>query len=224
MLNQLYKVYSTLKKEYCVEDWWPVYDGREPFTEISVGAILTQNTNWNNVEKALKHLISKDLITLESIKNADKKIIEELVKPAGFYKRKSETIKEFADRVYGRKNIDRELLLSIKGIGKETADSILLYALNKPVFVIDAYAKRLFSRLGYISEDISYDNLQSFFHKNLEKDVTLFQEYHAGIVEHCKSICKKKPLCENCPLKDFCKYKKQEISPTSQIHKQQEGF
>ena len=210
MLTDLNEIFYTLKRHYQVENWWPIYDGKEPFTEISVGAILTQNTNWNNVEKALRNLISERLLTLKALKEVDKNKLEYLIKPAGFYKRKAKTIKEFVNRVIDidKEKIDRETLLSIKGIGKETADSILLYALNKPVFVVDTYTKRLFSRLGYISEDISYDSLQSFFHRNLQEDVVLFQEYHAGIVEHCKSICRKKPLCEKCPLKDFCRYKK----------------
>ncbi len=210
MLTDLNEIFYTLKRHYQVENWWPIYDGKEPFTEISVGAILTQNTNWNNVEKALRNLISEKLLTLKALKEVDKNKLEYLIKPAGFYKKKAKTIKEFVNRVIDidKEKIDRETLLSIKGIGKETADSILLYALNKPVFVVDAYTKRLFSRLGYILEDISYDSLQSFFHRNLQEDVVLFQEYHAGIVEHCKSICRKKPLCEICPLKDFCRYKK----------------
>ena len=210
MLTDLNEIFYTLKRHYQVENWWPIYDGKEPFTEISVGAILTQNTNWNNVEKALRNLISEKLLTLKALKEVDKNKLEYLIKPAGFYKKKAKTIKEFVNRVIDidKEKIDRETLLSIKGIGKETADSILLYALNKPVFVVDAYTKRLFSRLGYILEDISYNSLQSFFHRNLQEDVVLFQEYHAGIVEHCKSICRKKPLCEICPLKDFCRYKK----------------
>lgn len=210
MLTDLNEIFYTLKRHYQVENWWPIYDGKEPFTEISVGAILTQNTNWNNVEKALRNLISEKLLTLKALKEVDKNKLEYLIKPAGFYKKKAKTIKEFVNRVIDidKEKIDRETLLSIKGIGKETADSVLLYALNKPVFVVDAYTKRLFSRLGYILEDISYDSLQSFFHRNLQEDVVLFQEYHAGIVEHCKSICRKKPLCEICPLKDFCRYKK----------------
>ncbi len=212
MLTDLNEIFHILKRHYQIESWWPIYDGKEPFTEISVGAILTQNTNWNNVEKALKNLKTENLLTLNSLKEADQSKLETLIRPAGFYKRKAKTIKEFVNRVIDIdiEKINRELLLSIKGIGKETADSILLYALNKPVFVVDAYTKRLFSRLGFVSEDISYDKMQSLFHKNLPKDVVLFQEYHAGIVEHCKYFCRKKPLCEKCPLKDFCKYKKQE--------------
>ncbi len=210
MLTDLNEIFHILKRHYQVENWWPIYDGKEPFTEISVGAILTQNTNWNNVEKALKNLKAENLLTLNSLKEANQCKLETLIRPAGFYKRKAKTIKEFVNKVtdIDKEKINRELLLSIKGIGKETADSILLYALNKPVFVVDAYTKRLFSRLGFVPEDISYDKIQSLFHKNLPKDVVLFQEYHAGIVEHCKHFCRKKPLCEKCPLKDFCRYKK----------------
>ena len=210
MQKDIFKIYQVLKSKYKVENWWPVYDGNEPFTEISVGAILTQNTSWNNVEKALKNLISENLLTLNALKEVDKDKLEYLIKPAGFYKRKAQTIKDFVNKVIdtNKSKIDRYFLLSIKGIGKETADSILLYALDKPVFVIDAYTKRLFSRLGFVDEGISYDELQNFFYKNLGKNVDLFKEYHAGIVEHCKNICKKKPLCEKCLLKDLCRYKK----------------
>ncbi|NPA54024.1 MAG: endonuclease [Aquificae bacterium] len=206
MQKILLEIYEKFKETYNIENWWPIYDGKEPFTEISVGAILTQNTNWNNVEKALKNLMSYELLTLEKLKDIDIEFLHELIKPAGFYTRKSKTIKEFATKSYKRKQIDREFLLSIKGIGKETADSILLYGLNRPVFVVDAYTKRLFSRLGFVKEKEKYDRIQKFFMENLPNDVSLFKEYHAGIVEHCKAFCKKKPNCEKCILKDLCFY------------------
>ncbi len=205
-MSILLEIYNRLKIKYSVQNWWPVYDGKEPFTEIAVGAILTQNTNWNNVEKALKNLISYDMLTLENLKKVDIETLQELIKPAGFYKRKARTIKEFAEKSYNRKEIDRDFLLSVKGIGKETADSILLYGLDKPVFVVDAYTKRLFGRLGFVEEKEGYDQIQKFFMENLPNDANLFKEYHAGIVEHCKAFCKKKPDCEKCILKDVCFY------------------
>jgi len=126
------RIYYTLLKKYGYQNWWPIYDGKEPFIEISVGAILTQNTSWKNVEKAILNLKRENLLTKNSLKNVDEKTLQELIKPAGFYKRKSKTIKSFIEKIDGRKDIDRDFLLSIKGIGRETADTILLYGLNKP--------------------------------------------------------------------------------------------
>jgi len=204
-MKSLMEIHNRLKEKYDVENWWPIYDGKEPFTEISVGAILTQNTNWKNVEKAIRNLISEDILSLEILKDIDIKILEKAIKPAGFYKRKAQTIKEFSKNVLNQKNINRDFLLSIKGIGKETADSILLYGLNEPIFVIDSYTKRLFGRLGFVNPNETYNNLQKFFMDNLPDDYILFQEFHAGIVEHSKAVCKKIPDCENCLLKDICK-------------------
>ncbi len=207
-MNRFLKVYRVLTSEYNTENWWPIYDGKEPFTEISVGAILTQNTNWKNVEKALKNLRDNDLLVLEKLQKIDEEKLRELIKPAGFYRRKAKTIKEFASKIRDTENISREFLLSIKGIGKETADSILLYALDKPVFIVDAYTKRLFSRLGLIEENLSYDSFQKEIYRNLPEDVDMFRKFHAGIVEHSKKICRKNPLCSGCPLEHICIYKK----------------
>lgn len=205
-MKLLEDIYYTLLNEYGYQKWWPLKDGKEPFLEISLGAILTQNTSWKNVEKALENLIKENLISFEKLENIPEELLHQIIKPAGFYKRKSKTIKEFVKKTkkIDRKKIDRDFLLSIKGIGKETADSILLYALEKPVFVVDAYTKRIFSRVGILEKNADYDEVQIVFEKNLPKDVNLFKEYHALIVEHGKRFCRKKPLCENCPLKDLC--------------------
>ncbi|RMD46288.1 MAG: endonuclease, partial [Aquificota bacterium] len=154
------RIYYTLLKKYGYQNWWPIYDGKEPFIEISVGAILTQNTSWKNVEKAILNLKRENLLTKEALKNVDERKLQKLIKPAGFYTRKSKTIKLFVEKIDTEEEIDREFLLSIKGIGKETADSILLYGLDKPFFVVDAYTIRIFSRLGLIDSSLKYDEIQ----------------------------------------------------------------
>ncbi len=229
-LKLLFDVYEKLLSAYGEQGWWPLtvkkgnsfviqYDPSfklrdkslsEKF-EISVGAILTQNTSWKNVEKALLNLKSKNILSPEKIVNNK---IKDLIKPAGYYNIKEKKLKEFSKffiknkRNFGSNNILREELLSVWGIGKETADSILLYALNKPFFVVDAYTRRLFSRLNLINEKEDYDKIQLFFHKNLPSDYKLFNEFHALIVEHAKRHCRKKPLCDICPLRTICSWGK----------------
>ncbi len=216
-MEQIKGLYLELKKLYNTKNWWPIYDGKEPFIEISIGAILTQNTNWKNVEKALKNLIEENLLTGENLRKVDEKRLQSLIKPAGFYRRKAKTIKEFVEKIKNKNidELDRDFLLSIKGIGKETADSILLFALNRPFFIVDTYTKRLFLRTGIIGKDISYDKLQEMVIKEIGKDPDILKEFHGGIVEHSKNYCRKKPLCENCPLEKHCSF----IS-----HTQQESF
>jgi len=176
---------------------------RERPRKQTTGHILTQNTAWNNVTKAINNLKDNDLIAINKIINVDISKLKDLIKPAGYYNQKAERLKLIALFFKKNKTITREKLLKIKGIGLETADSILLYALNKPYFVIDAYTKRIFKRLGIRDTD-NYDELQQLFIKNLEKDTKLFNEYHALIVKLGKNICKKKPLCDECPLNSIC--------------------
>jgi len=201
-------IYKRLLKFFGFQNWWPVHTENH-LVEISFGAILTQNTSWKNVEKALKNLIDNDLMDFEKVSFTDKKRLQEIIRPAGFYKRKSETLIQFSKKVKNieKNSITRDFLLSIKGIGKETADSILLYALDKPYFVIDAYTKRIFSRLGLIDKNMDYDQIQRIFHKNLPDDIQIFKEYHALIVKLGKNFCKKKPECRNCPLFANCRFR-----------------
>ena len=208
MENDIIKIYNELYSQYGMQNWWP---GESQF-EIIVGAILTQNTSWNNVSKAIDNLKRHDLMDLESFANADPDLIKKLITPAGFYNIKQKRLTAFINYLINHKdNFNRfyqlpiadirKELLSINGIGKETADSILLYGFERPIFVIDAYTKRLFSRLGFLwMKKATYDEIQQFFMDNLPLDSKLFNEYHALIVVHCKALCKKKPLCSECHI------------------------
>lgn len=210
-------IYSTLLKEFKPQKWWPAKSrGKEKQFEICIGAILTQNTSWKNVEKALENLRKGKMLNEQGIRNANNKKLALLIKSSGYYNQKAKKLKAFVEflQSYPSEKLGnmplqeaRDLLLGVHGIGKETADSILLYALNKPIFVIDAYTKRSFSKImpektGNLKE---YDEWQEFFSSNLDKDARLFNEYHALIVNLGKNFCKKKPLCGECPLKEDCK-------------------
>ncbi len=204
--NIFLEIYETLLNEYGFQNWWPVHEGTDKFLEISVGAILTQNTSWKNVEKAVGNMISADVLNWENLEKIELEELKKLIKPAGFYNQKAVYIKNFVKAVKGKnkEGINREFLLGIKGIGRETADCILLYGLDKPYFVVDAYTKRIFSRLGLVDKNIDYDELQLIFKENLPQDIDLYKEYHALIVEHGKNVCTKKPNCLNCVLKYLC--------------------
>ncbi|MFH1397652.1 MAG: endonuclease III domain-containing protein [Candidatus Omnitrophota bacterium] len=181
-----------------------------------VGAILTQNTNWANVEKAINNLKKHEALSARKLYKLPRAKVAALIRPAGYYNIKAGRLKNFLDFLNGnyggnirqmsREKLDklRLGLLSVNGIGPETADSILLYALDKPIFVIDAYTKRIFSRHRFFSEDCDYHAAQNLFSKNLKNDVKLFNEYHALIVKLGKDFClKNKPRCSICPLKSF---------------------
>ena len=195
-------IYNILLKTYSNQKWWPVTTSNKRF-EIILGAVLTQNTSWKNVEKAVSNLRKKGLISPEKILGISKARLAQLIKPSGYYNQKAERLKLVSKFFIENKNPSREQLLNVKGIGNETADSILLYAYNKPFFVVDLYTKRIFSRLGLIKTD-DYSEIQDLFHKNLKKDVRLFNEYHALIVRHAKEYCKKIPVCQGCPLAKLC--------------------
>jgi len=211
-------IYKQLKEMYGnQQNWWP---GETAF-HIAIGAILTQNISWTSAYKAVKNLISQKLDTPQALYSANIENIKSLVKPAGFMNQKARYLKNLATFTcehlecciehLKKHHQPREALLSIKGIGKETADSILLYALNMPFFVVDAYTRRIFSRLGIIHEKTPYDEIAHMFTSNIPQDVELYKEYHALIVEHAKQRCKKKsPLCEGCLLKDLCLLQKTE--------------
>ncbi|NVM04189.1 MAG: endonuclease III domain-containing protein [Candidatus Helarchaeota archaeon] len=208
-MNIYRKLYSSIGPR----GWWPA----ESTFEIVIGAILAQNTSWKNVKKAVNNLKSKNLLSPETLFNTDTKVVAEMIKSSGYYNQKAEKIKNFLeyfkryDYSFERMTEQdleelRGQLIKINGIGEETADSILLYALEKPVFVIDAYTKRIFSRLGFISEKIKYSELQRLFTSNLKKDTALFNEYHALIDYLAHFICRKKPECQKCVLNDECSY------------------
>lgn len=220
------QAYSNLLKHYGKQGWWPLskgglnakhYNGAPSSDidrfEIIVGAILTQNTAWANVEKAIYNLNKAKLLDAKKIAKAGIKKIASLVKPAGYYNQKAERLKTAANYFLKNKSVFeksakemREELLKVKGIGPETADSIVLYAFEKPSFVIDAYTRRIFSRLGICKENDKYEEIQKLFESRLPLDTELFKEYHALIVEHAKRHCKKKPLCGGCVLRMKCAY------------------
>ncbi|MBI5675644.1 MAG: endonuclease III domain-containing protein [Nitrospirae bacterium] len=202
------RIYKTLYISFGPQKWWP---GDTPF-EIIVGAILTQNTNWGNVEKAINNLKTDKALNSKTLHKMPHKRLASLIRPAGYFNIKAGRLKNFLaffDNNYKgsikRMNAEktyalREKLLDVNGIGPETADSILLYAFQRPVFVIDAYTKRVLHRHGVVPENASYHELQDFFHGNLLPDVQLFNEYHALFVKAGKEYCKPKPRCERCPL------------------------
>lgn len=200
----LLKIYKNLYRKYGSQGWWPVTTKNKQF-EIIIGAVLAQNTAWKNAEKAIANLKKNNLIDAKKIINADFRTLAGLIKAAGYFNQKAERLKTIAKFFLKNKNPSREELLNVKGIGPETADSILLYAFGKPHFVIDAYTKRIMSRIGLCSAGIKYEQLQDIFHRRLPKDAGLFNEYHALLVELAKRHCMKKPLCNGCPIAKLCK-------------------
>lgn len=207
--NNFVDVYELLLGHYGPQNWWPA----ETPIEMAVGAILTQNTSWSNVEKAIDNLKKHNLLSVESLHEMHHDELALLIKSAGYYnvkaKRLKNLIKVIAEEYEG--NIGRlfdlelwacrETLLKIKGVGEETADSILLYGGDFPVFVVDSYTHRVFSRHNLVAEECSYGEIQESFMENLPEDSALFNEYHALIVRVAKEYCKKNnPECERCPL------------------------
>jgi len=205
----LMKIYDKLYKTYGPRHWWP---GETPF-EVMVGAILTQNTSWRNVEKAIRKLKSQGVLNLEGIHELRKSQLASLIKSSGYYRIKAIRLKNFVNFIVENYNGSvkrmrkeeletlREKLLGVNGIGAETADSILLYGLNKPIFVVDAYTKRILTRHGLISGNVSYGEIQRLFMRYLPVDEKLFNEYHALLVYLGKMLCRKVPRCDICPLK-----------------------
>jgi len=207
--NILLKIYNSLYDYFGPLNWWP---GDTPF-EIMVGAILTQNTSWSNVEKAINNLKKENLLEPQKLYRINQEELAQLIKPSGYYNIKARRLKNFvnifvndfegsAEKMFSVDGRElRKKLLSVNGIGLETADSILLYAGRKPFFVVDAYTKRIFSRHKLISEDASYHQIQEFFIKNLDRDVKLFNQFHAQIVMLGKTVCtSKNPDCAKCPI------------------------
>lgn len=209
MTNKLISIYKKLYSHFGPQYWWPA---KSSF-EVMIGAILTQNTNWSNVEKAINNLHKNKLLSARRLNKLSCGKISGFITPAGYYNVKAKRIKEFLRflfKVY-KGGINKMLLadtyvlrgqlLSVNGIGPETADSILLYALNRPVFVIDAYTKRMLIRHSFVNQDVSYEQAQELFMKALMPDARLFNEYHALLVKLAKEYClKNKPKCELCPI------------------------
>ena len=227
----LYKIYSKLLKHFKRQFWWPVtedgklhpeYSGgpknEKQQLEVCFGAILAQNTSWKNAEKAIVELNKNNLIDVKKIIKIKNEKLAKIINSSGYHNQKAKKLKNFCEFLL--KNCDgkldllfensiaelRKQLLSVNGIGPETADSIILYAAKKPIFVIDTYAKRIMDRLGYKEE--TYDELQKLFVQALPNSEKLFNRYHALLVELGKNICKKEPLCGKCPINEHCSYYK----------------
>lgn len=204
-------IYERLFERYGPQSWWP---GDSPF-EIIIGAILTQNTNWINVEKAINNLKKAGCLSPESLHTLSVEDLASLIRPAGYFNLKAQRLRNFIDWLIEKhdgliENLEplplstlREELLKLKGIGPETADSICLYAFDKPVFVVDAYTARIFGRHGFLEPGCGYEQIQELFHCGLEPQAQLFNEFHALIVRLGKEHCKKKPQCSRCPLEDL---------------------
>ena len=220
-------VYHKLLSHFHPQHWWPVtpkgklhpeYSGgpknEKQQLEVCFGAILTQNTSWKNVEKAIVELNKHNLINIKKIIKNEK--LAQIIKSSGYHNQKAKKLKNFCNFLL--KNYDGSLknlfnnnieklrneLLSINGIGPETADSIILYAAKKPIFVIDAYTKRVMNRIGF--KEQTYEELQRLFMQSLPNSERLFNECHALLVELGKNICKKEPLCKKCPVNMNCRY------------------
>ena len=214
MREKLLDIYQRLFDRYGPQSWWPADD---PF-EVIVGAILTQSAAWTNVEQAISNLKAANALTPTALYDLPLDRLAQLIRPSGYYNAKALKLKAFADRLHSKYNSDLERLftldtatlrpelLSIYGIGEETADSIILYAAGRPIFVIDAYTRRIVSRLSLAPEKDSYRNFQALFTENLPHEEGLFNEYHALLVRHGKEVCRKIPRCTPCCLRSLCSH------------------
>ncbi|AII61597.1 endonuclease III domain-containing protein [Dehalococcoides mccartyi] len=214
LAQNLADIYQRLLKKYGPQHWWPA----ESRFEMMAGAVLTQSAAWTNVEKAISRLKEANLLSAEAILQAADSALAESIRPSGYFNVKVRKLKALSNWLQTgcggqaeklleiESSVLRDELLSVWGIGEETADSILLYACGKPVFVIDAYTRRIFSRLGLTEKEAGYDRLQRLFTANLAADAALYNEYHALIVRHAKEHCRVKPGCEGCVLKDVCRF------------------
>jgi len=210
----LQNIYHQLMARYGPQHWWPA---QEPF-EVIVGAILTQSAAWGNVEKAIANLKAAKALSPNTLRQLPLTEVATLIRPCGYYNAKALKLKSFAHwlgEYYNdnlselfANNIDplRQQLLSIHGIGQETADSIILYAANKPIFVIDAYTRRIINRISLAPDSNSYTAYQALFMDNLPTDTRLFNEYHALLVRLAKDVCRKHPLCQRCCLNNICHF------------------
>lgn len=209
----LERMYDLMAAHYGPTHWWP---GDSPF-EIAVGAILTQNTAWGNVERAIANLKRDKLLRPNAILKCPLDMLEQALTPSGYFRVKAERLRSFCDFLVTRHRGSmkrmakapleqlRPQLLAVRGIGPETADDILLYACDKPVFVVDAYTRRILSRHGLIPADVAYEDLRGLFEANVEPDLHLYKEYHGLIVYVGKDFCRRKPRCNECPLRPLLK-------------------
>lgn len=215
---RFFTVYQHLFDAYGCQHWWP---GDTPF-EIMVGAVLTQNTAWTNVEKAIANLVAADSLNAESMHRMPAERLAELIRPAGYFNVKAKRLHNFCSWYLAEGGFDslkkwpdlelRQGLLAVNGVGPETADDMMLYAFERPVFVIDAYTRRIFQRLGLVVGDEGYEHLRAEFESRLRSEIDqseaarvgLYNEYHALIVHHAKEACRTKPICAQCCLRGCC--------------------
>lgn len=207
MTKHLLQIYQILFEEFGPQHWWPA----ETRDEVIIGAVLTQNTNWTNVEKAIANLKAQKLLSLAALAKSKADQVAKCIRPSGYYNQKAERLILVSKALAGYQTPEsqaefRAFLLSLKGIGPETADSILLYAYKIPVFVVDAYTKRIFSRLGLCRADSRYNEVQNLFMNHLQRDAQLYNEYHALLVRLAKLSCRKQPICQTCPVQELCSY------------------
>lgn len=216
-MPDLQKIYKILYEHYGPQRWWPA----DSLIEVIIGAMLTQNTNWQNVSRALDNLKNDNLLSLNALHSLPLEQLAEKIRPSGYYNLKAKRVKNLLDLLAAHADAGssdekiladffsddleslRQQLLTVKGVGPETADSILLYAGQKPIFVIDAYTYRILVRHGLIGEETDYNEMQELFMEALPRDPQLFNEYHALLVRLGKECCKKRnPLCQECPLQN----------------------
>jgi endonuclease-3 related protein len=212
-MPSLRAIYRRLVRRFGPADWWP---GETPF-EVCLGAILVQNTSWTNVERALERLRRAGRLSFAGLSPLSVSRIASLIRPSGAFRVKASRVRAFLDflgsayrgRVEAMRAEDpwvlRGRLLGVHGIGPETADSIALYAAGQPLFVVDAYTRRIFTRLGLLGRGLGYDDVQRFFMDRLPGDAALFNDYHAQLVRLGKEVCRPRPRCGECPLEAVCR-------------------
>jgi endonuclease-3 related protein len=206
------RYYSVLRARFGPQHWWPA----RTRLEVILGAILTQNTTWHNATLALRNLRKSGLLSWQALRRACFSGLEACVRPAGFYRQKARTIRDFVDwlsrehagsldRLFSLPTDElRRRLLDLRGLGPETVDAIILYAVQRPLFVADAYTRRVLARHGFVSDAADYHQTQEFLHAHLPPDTSLFNEFHAVLVEVGKKYCKpQSPRCAGCPLEEF---------------------
>lgn len=214
--EDLLEIYDKLKGEFGFLNWWP----GETKDEILIGAILTQQTSWKNVEKSIKSLKDQGLLSVNKISKMNPCDLAPIIRSSGFYKQKAIRLVNISNFIISNyrslskflsldKSELRGKLLSLNGVGKETADSIILYCSGKPIFVVDAYTRRELSRIISLDPELEYDELRGIIEGSIPQDIELYKDFHAQIVELGKTYCKKVPLCGGCPLNRECLYGKQ---------------
>ncbi|MEW6114376.1 MAG: endonuclease III domain-containing protein [Thermodesulfobacteriota bacterium] len=209
--ERLMRMYQAMRAHFGHRNWWP---GDSPF-EVCVGAVLTQNTAWRNVVRAISNLKAASALDPFKIYELSHDELAALIRPAGYFNVKATRLRNFVEHLVRRHTGDqdalfdspvealRQELLSINGIGKETADSIILYAAGKPIFVVDAYTRRVLGRHGLMDDKADYDTVQALFHAHIPSDVDLYNDFHAQFVAVGHTYCKRVPLCDSCPLGPF---------------------